>query len=204
MSLTRLLLLQLPVRCCAAGTASTRGAAASATAGGRAPSATCRPTSASTSTAGDTASASWAPASAILGIRARTARKVRMTSHSRGALCPEQEAESDLSVWTLSVCSGLHRPQLLRPRGVYPRRVSLPARVGRSQLRDRQGHVPRPVFRPRHLQRGDQHLHLQPELDRARLLSRFVPRRRADRSVTDATSCVQRGYRDDGESKTCS
>lgn len=69
-------LLQLPVQCCAAGMASTPAAAASATAGGKALSVTCQPTSALTSTVEDTASALWAPASAIPVIRAIIVRKV--------------------------------------------------------------------------------------------------------------------------------
>lgn len=90
-----------------------------------------------------------------------------------------------ISVWTcdlmycwlpllISVSSGLHRPQLFGPWGVYSRRVSLSAGLGRSQLWDRQGHVPGPVFRSRHLQCRDQHLYLWPELDWAGLLFRCV------------------------------
>lgn len=74
----------------------------------------------------------------------------------------------------LSVSSGLHRPQLFGPWGVHSWRVSLSARLGWSQLWDCQGHVPGPVFRPRHLQHWDQYLYLQPELDWARLLFRYV------------------------------
>lgn len=74
----------------------------------------------------------------------------------------------------LSVCSGLHRPQLFGPWGVYSWRVSLSAWLGWSQLWDCQGHVPGPVLRPRHLQHWDQYLYLQPELDWARLLLRYV------------------------------
>lgn len=70
--------VQLPAQCCAVAMASIPVAAASATAGGKAPSATCQPTSASTSTVEDMASALWVPASAILVIRAIIVRKVRL------------------------------------------------------------------------------------------------------------------------------
>lgn len=59
--------------------ASTRVAAASATAAGKGQSATCQPTSASTSTVEDTASALWGPASVILVIRVTTVKKVRIS-----------------------------------------------------------------------------------------------------------------------------
>lgn len=59
--------------------ASTPVAAASATAGGKALSVMCQPTSASTSTVEDMASALWALASAILVIKAIIVRKVRIT-----------------------------------------------------------------------------------------------------------------------------
>lgn len=71
-------LVQPPVQCCVAVMASTLVAAASATVGGKGLSATCQPTSALTSTVEDMASALWAPASAILVIRAITVRKVRI------------------------------------------------------------------------------------------------------------------------------
>lgn len=73
-------LVQLPVQCCAVVMDSIPVAAASATAGGKALSATCQPISASTSTVEDMASALWVPASAILVIREITVRKVRIMS----------------------------------------------------------------------------------------------------------------------------
>ena len=74
----------------------------------------------------------------------------------------------------LTLLSGLHRPQLLCPRCVYPRGVPLSARLGRGQLRVGQGHVSWPVLRTRDPQRREQHLHLRPELDRAWLLLGWV------------------------------
>ena len=70
---------QQPVRCCVAATASTPRAAASVSAAGRAPSATCPRRSVSTRSAGVVGFASWAPVLATLDTKEKTAKKVNMS-----------------------------------------------------------------------------------------------------------------------------
>lgn len=85
------LVSQQPVRCCVVATGSTPRAAASASAAGRALSATCPPRSASTRSAGGVASASWAPAPATRGTKERTAKKVNVPVFAEARACLPKE-----------------------------------------------------------------------------------------------------------------
>lgn len=77
---------------------------------------------------------------------------------------------------TLSWCkpfSGLHGSDLLRTRGVRPRRVSLLCRMGRARMRESPGLLHGPVLRTRSFPGRHGNLQLWSQLDRPRLLYRW-------------------------------